>query len=54
MKSKDQVLNVFKEFHVSIEREIERKLKCVRVDNGGEDMIFFRIIACSIVSGLRK
>jgi len=36
LKSKDQVLDAFKEFHVSVERETGRKLKCIRSDNGGE------------------
>ncbi|KAI4297117.1 hypothetical protein L6164_037021 [Bauhinia variegata] len=36
LKSKDQVLDVFKHFHASVERETSRKLKCVRADNGGE------------------
>ena len=36
LKSKDQVLDAFKEFHVRVERESGRKLKCVRSDNGGE------------------
>ena len=36
LKSKDQVLDAFKEFHVNVERETGRKLKCVRSDNGGE------------------
>ena len=36
LKTKDQVFNVFKEFHVSIERETRKKLKCIRTDNGGE------------------
>ncbi|KAI4324009.1 hypothetical protein L6164_023577 [Bauhinia variegata] len=36
LKSKDQVLDVFKHFHASVERETNRKLKCVRADNGGE------------------
>mgnify|MGYP002775900261 CR=1 FL=1 len=36
LKMKDQVLSVFKEFHVRAERETGRKLKAVRVDNGGE------------------
>ena len=35
LKSKDQVLDVFKEFHVSVERETGRKIKCIRSDNGG-------------------
>lgn len=33
LKSKDQVLDMFKEFHSRVERQIERKLKCVRADN---------------------
>ena len=41
MKSKDQVLQVFKHFHASVEREKERKLKCVQEDNGGEYMGLF-------------
>ena len=36
LKSKDQVLSVFKEFHVRAERESGQKLKSVRSDNGGE------------------
>ncbi|KAB5561355.1 hypothetical protein DKX38_006312 [Salix brachista] len=36
LKSKDQVLDVFKDFHARVERETGRKLKCVRADNGGE------------------
>ena len=36
MKSKDQVLDIFKFFHTYVERGTERKLKCVRADNGGE------------------
>ena len=36
LKMKDQVLSVFKDFHVRVERETSRKLKAVRVDNGGE------------------
>lgn len=35
-KSKDQVLGVFKHFHASVKREKERKLKCIRDNNGGE------------------
>ncbi|CAL9177843.1 unnamed protein product, partial [Musa hybrid cultivar] len=31
-----KVLNAFKEFHVNVERETDRKLKCIRSDNGGE------------------
>lgn len=36
MKRKNQVLQVFKEFHASVERTSRRKLKCLRTDNGGE------------------
>ena len=36
LKTKDQVLDTFKELHVRIERELGRKLKAVRADNGGE------------------
>ena len=36
LKSKDKVFDVFKEFHVSVERETGKKLKCIRTDNGGE------------------
>ena len=38
LKSKDQVLSVFKEFHARVERESGQKLKAVRTDNGGEYM----------------
>ncbi|KAL4324380.1 hypothetical protein GQ457_11G032480 [Hibiscus cannabinus] len=36
LKTKDQVLEAFKEFHAKVERETGRKLKCVRSDNRGE------------------
>ena len=36
LKSKDQVLDVFKQFHTRVERDTGRQLKCVRSDNGGE------------------
>ena len=36
LKTKDQVLSVFKEFHVRVERKTRQKLKAVRADNGGE------------------
>jgi transposase InsO family protein len=36
LKSKDQVLEVFKQFQSSVERETEKKIKCIRTDNGGE------------------
>ncbi|KAE8663641.1 hypothetical protein F3Y22_tig00112925pilonHSYRG00085 [Hibiscus syriacus] len=36
LKSNDQVLDAFKEFHALVECETRRKIKCVRSDNGGE------------------
>jgi len=36
LKTKDQVLEAFKEFHAKVECETGQKLKCVRADNGGE------------------
>ena len=36
LKTKDQVLGVFKELHARVERETGRKLKAVKADNGGE------------------
>lgn len=35
-KSKDQVLGVFKQFKASVERETEKKTKCIHTDDGGE------------------
>jgi len=37
LRSKDKVLEAFKEFHMRVERETAQKLKCIRADNGGED-----------------
>ncbi|PKI48889.1 hypothetical protein CRG98_030737 [Punica granatum] len=36
MRTKDQVTEIFKNFHVVVERETGMKLKCVRADNGCE------------------
>jgi len=36
LKTKDQVLEKFKEFHVLVERQSGKKLKCICTDNGGE------------------
>ena len=36
LKSKDQVVDVFKQFHARVERCTGVKLKCIRTDNGGE------------------
>lgn len=36
LKTKDQVFECFKSFHVMVERETKKKMKCIRSDNGGE------------------
>ncbi|CAA0833378.1 Unknown protein [Striga hermonthica] len=36
LNTKDQVFEYFKSFHVIVERETGKKLKCLRSDNGGE------------------
>ena len=36
LKTKDHVLDAFIELHAKLEREVGRKLKAVRADNGGE------------------
>ncbi|RVW61571.1 Retrovirus-related Pol polyprotein from transposon TNT 1-94 [Vitis vinifera] len=36
LKTKDQVLKVFKQFHALVERQSGEKLKCIQTDNGGE------------------
>jgi len=36
LKTKDQVLEKFKEFHVLVERQLGKKLKRICTDNGGE------------------
>ena len=41
LKTKDEVLDAFKELHAIIEREKGRNLKAVRIDNGGEYMGLF-------------
>ncbi|GKF28814.1 putative RNA-directed DNA polymerase, partial [Tanacetum coccineum] len=35
LTTKDQVLDVFKQFHALVERQTRKKLKCIRSDNGG-------------------
>jgi Integrase core domain len=34
LKSNDQVLDVFKQWAVKVEREIRKKVKCIHSDNG--------------------
>ena len=36
LKTKDQVLEVFKQFHGFVEKQFGEKLKCIRTDNGSE------------------
>ena len=36
MKSKSEVFGIFQKFHVVVERESNKFLKCLRTDNGGE------------------
>ena len=36
LKTKDKVLDTFKTFQASVERETGKKLKCIRTDNRGE------------------
>ena len=36
IRSKDQFFHYFLQFHTMVEREIGKKLKCLRSDNGGE------------------
>ena len=36
LKTKNQVLKKFKEFHVLVERKSGKKLKHIRANNGGE------------------
>ena len=36
LKTKDQVFEIFKNFHVSVKRETGIKLKHIRADKGGE------------------
>ncbi|GJV87895.1 putative RNA-directed DNA polymerase [Tanacetum coccineum] len=36
LKTKDQVLDMFKQFHALVERQTGKKLKCIRTDSGGE------------------
>ena len=51
LKSKDRALEKFKHFQASIEREIGRKLKCVRSDNGSEYIGPFK--ECCIIQSIK-
>jgi len=36
LKTKNEVLEKFKQFQVMVERQMGKKLKCIHSDNGGE------------------
>ena len=36
MKNKSEEFGIFQKFHVTVERESNKLLKCLRTDNGGE------------------
>lgn len=36
IKNKSDVFDIFKIFHVLVEREIEKPIKCLKSNNGGE------------------
>ena len=51
MKEKSETLSKFKEFQMKIEKEVGRKIKCLRTDNGGEytsDEFYKYLQECSI------
>jgi hypothetical protein len=43
LKSKNDVLSMFKKFKVSVERETGKKLKCIRIDNGRDFLRKIRV-----------
>ena len=54
LKTKDQVLEKFKEFHVLVKRQSDKKLKCICTDNGGEYYGPFVFIASNTVLNMKK
>lgn len=54
LKSKDQVLDAFKELHARIERETGRKVKYVRVDNVASVRVHLNTVVDSMESSLRS
>jgi transposase InsO family protein len=36
LKTKDQVFDIFQQFHAMVERETGKQFKCIRTDNEGE------------------
>ena len=47
LKTKYQVLEVFKHFQAMVERETGQKLKCIQTDNRGEYIMPFDEYCCS-------
>jgi hypothetical protein len=43
LKSKNDVLSMFKKFKVSVERETGKKLKCIHIDNGRDFLRKIRV-----------
>jgi len=37
IKGKDQVVDIFLKFHMDVERETNKRLRCIRTNNSGED-----------------
>ncbi|RVW21876.1 Retrovirus-related Pol polyprotein from transposon TNT 1-94 [Vitis vinifera] len=54
LKSKDQVLDVFKDFHMKVKRQTGKQLKSVRADNGGEYRGHLSNTIEVMASGLRR
>jgi Integrase core domain len=54
LKSKDQVSDVFKQWVVEVERETEKKVKCIWSDNGGKYHGSFEYFIRLMVLSLRK
>ncbi|KAL6333646.1 hypothetical protein AAG906_028831 [Vitis piasezkii] len=54
LKSKDQVLDVFKVFQVKVERQTSKQLKSVKADNCGEYKGYLSNIAEIMTSSLRR
>ena len=53
LKSKDQVLNVFKEFHTLVERQTGKKLKCIRTETVESILDHLMLIVKSMVFDIK-
>ena len=54
LKSKDQVLEVFKQFQALVERQTGKKLRCIRTDNGGSIQALLMNIANNRVFDIKR